>query len=92
MQNMRAVRAVLWWLFDLDILKLAEYDKRDMRASIASWGDISRTSASLLKRTLLILESSLSVPDTVGSATLIGTNEGSLCKKDEERAKLKSKI
>jgi hypothetical protein len=32
----------------------------------------------LLKRTLLTLESSLSVPETVVSAVRMGTNDGSL--------------
>lgn len=56
---------------------LAEYDSRDINASFASCGDISRTSANLLNLTLRILESSLSVPD-ICSVVLIGTNVESL--------------
>lgn len=63
MQNINAVRAVLLLVFCRRILMLAVYDKRDISASVASCGDISRTSANLLNLTLRILESSLSVPD-----------------------------
>lgn len=55
---------------------LAEYDNLDIRASPASCGDISLTSASLLNRTLRMLESSLSVPEMV--SVFIGTNVESL--------------
>lgn len=63
MQNINAVRAIRLCVFWLRTRRLAAYDRRDSNASVASCGDISRTSANLLKRTLRMLESSLSVPD-----------------------------
>lgn len=57
---------------------LAAYDRRDISASVASCADISRTSAILLKRTLRMLESSLSVPETTPVVPVrIGINVGS---------------
>lgn len=76
-QNINAVRAVLWFVFWRRTRMLAEYDNRDINASPASCGDISLTSANLLKRTLRMLESSLSTPETVSA--FIGTNVESLC-------------
>lgn len=76
-QNINAVRAVLLWVFWLRTRKLAVYERRDSRASVASFGDISRTSANLLKRTLRMLESSLSVPDIWSAFS--GTYVESLC-------------
>lgn len=76
-QNIKAVRAVLWFVFCRRIRMLAAYDKRDINASVASCGDISRTSASLLNRTLRMLESSLSVPE-MWPPFLIGTYVESL--------------
>lgn len=83
MQNIKAIFATLAvgslmaaLLAISPALKLAWYDSLANNASAASVSDICRTSATLLKRTERMEESSLSVPELRSTFSLSGVFTG----------------